>query len=150
VNVFFYLLIRLSLWLFGAVLVSVLPVVLNDDVAPSLNMLLAIESINKNGLFKELYFVIVPVSVLSLSTVVDYWCRKFQSLSGSLLALTILAFIFNILSLCAGLVGFVKIESGTPLADRAVRAYSVVLAYALIVSLLTEIGVAFTHSGKST
>lgn len=146
-GVFFYLTIRISLWL-GAVLVSGLPVLLNDDVDVSLSPLTTIESINAAKVFKELYFVIVPVSVLSLSTIVDYWCRRYRELSGSLFALTILALFFNILSLGAGLVGFVKITNTIPLASKALWTYSLFVLYALIVSLGTEIGVAFTHSNR--
>lgn len=146
-NAFFYLVIRVSLWL-GAFLVSVLPVLINDDVDLHLSPVATLEAINHAKVFRELYFVIVPVSVLSLSTIVDYWCREQKHISGSVFALTIMAMFFNVLSLGAGLVGFVKIPHVTPLASNPLLAYSILIAYALVVSLGTEVGVAFTHSSK--
>ena len=139
-----YLIVRLALWL-SAVMVSVLPVILSDQVDLGLTIFGNFEIINNAKLFREFYFVVVPVAVLSLSTILDYLCRGFKRLSGTVFALTILALVFNIFTLGSGLVGFMKIPRDSVMTLNQLRPFSFLILYALIVSVGTEIGIAFNH-----
>ncbi len=140
----YYLLIRVVLWTI-AVIVAALPVALNDDVDLEWNLWASIESINKAGVFRELFFVLIPLGLLSISTVLDHLCRKFYKLSGTSAALSILSLVFNSLALCSGLVGFVKIPHASALTPGQLWTYSVLIGLGMFVSAATELGVSLEH-----
>src|SRR5436309_83348 len=110
------------LWI-GAVLVSVLPVALDDHVDMSFGISRTLKSVNKAVIFKYLFFVVIPLAVLSLSTIIDYLARtKHWTVTGK--ALTILTVLFGVLSIGGGLVGFLRIPRLAPLPDGQLWGYS--------------------------
>ena len=122
-------------------MVSVLPILVDDAVEITPNVWEFLNSINDAKLFRDLYFVIVPVSVLAMSSILDMWSKT--RTAGSL---SIMSFIFNIISLFIGLIGFMKMPHATHLASALVTSYSIGLGYALVVSFLSEVGVSIYHA----
>jgi hypothetical protein len=123
-----YRTIRLVLWCI-AVLVAGVPAILEYLDGAIFN----------NTLFRDFLFVIVPASALGLSTVLDYLCMNYQILNGTKFALSILSVIFNTLALASGLVAFLEIPKDTLLVVHSkLWTFSVLICYALLVSILTE------------
>jgi hypothetical protein len=139
-----YLTIRLLLWA-AAVTVAILPITMHDHVELDWSVLDVRNSINKAGVFRDLLYVITPVSLLSISTLLDHLCRKFWKMSGTSAFLSLLALIANVSTLCSGLLGFSRIAHNTVVSGGQLTSFSVLIALALIISLLTEIGVSFEH-----
>lgn len=140
----YYVAIRFVLWIV-AVAVAVLPVTMHDKVDLAWGLPTTIENINSAGVFRELFFVIIPVSVLAISTLVDYLCKKYFRLSGTAVALSVLALIFNTTSLSSGLIGFSRINHNLTISSGQLSVYSTLIMLALAVSLATEIGVSCEH-----
>jgi hypothetical protein len=124
-----YRTIRLVLWVM-AMLVAAVPALLEWLEGAAFN----------NTLFRDVLFVIIPAAALGLSTVLDYLCMRYQMLNGTKFALSVLAIIFSMLALASGLVAFLEIPKDT-LAVTVSKfwLFSVLIGYALFVSLLTEL-----------
>lgn len=123
-----YRTIRLALW-FVAFLVAASPAFLELMTSDSIT----------NTLLRDFVFVIIPAAALGLSTVLDYLCMNFRVVSGTALALSILAIIFNMLALSSGLVGFLVVPKNDLLAtNRELWPFGILVVAALLMSLVTE------------
>ncbi len=135
-----YLLIRLILWVVvvGLALLPTLRAI--DDHSWNL-----FKSANDARLFRDLFFAVVPVTALALSTLLDFLCTRYAKLSGTAFALSIIALIFNVAGLATGLVGFVTIAADAILGPVPLWTYSALICMAVVCSLATEIGVSYNH-----
>lgn len=133
-----YLLIRLVLWCAG-LFVSLFPTIL-EIKAPSLWPSVFAWQANSKGLFRDLMFVIVPTVSLSLSTIIDFMINHFAKSKEFFQQGAILGLILNIIALCSGFVGFLRLP-GThkPIAvDQFVVFYWTII-FAVSISLVTEV-----------
>jgi hypothetical protein len=140
-----YLTVRLLLW-FSGVFIAFLPTLL---AAPelSINPLESAHIINTAGLFRDLFFIVVPAAVLGLSTSFDFLCVNLTRLSATNGTWSILALMVNIFGLGAGLVGFTLIpHDGKALSGNPLVTYSALIILGLFFSLVTEIGISWMHS----
>ncbi|MDQ2081025.1 hypothetical protein RA307_12605 [Xanthobacteraceae bacterium Astr-EGSB] len=140
----FYVIIRFLLWAL-AVVVALLPVVFHDEVDVDFNPIMIARSVNAHGHFRELLFVVVPVSLLAISSLLDYLCKKFFKMSGTSLFLTVLALIFNGCALASGLVGFAKLSANATLRPSQYLLWMTLTILAIVFSFMTEVGVAMEH-----
>lgn len=144
VHVGFYAAIRFSLWLIGVV-VAILPVLLHDKVDLDWNPLEMARQANAAGIFRELLFVIIPVSVLAISTLLDYICKSYYKLSGTAVFFSVLGLLVNGCSLFTSLIGFVKIHHNAVLMPSQFRTYMILMGLGLIFSFVTEMALALEH-----
>jgi uncharacterized membrane protein YozB (DUF420 family) len=92
-----------------------------------------------NTLFRDILFVIIPAAALGLSAVLDYLCINYKDLNGTSFALSMLSIIFNTLALGSGLVAFIVIpKDNVPVASAKLLTFSVIICYALLMSIITE------------
>lgn len=123
-----YRTIRLSLW-FVALIIALFPAILEGIHA----------TVFDNTLLRDVLFIVIPTSALGLSTVLDYLCMNFRVISGTSLALSILAIIFNMLGLTSGLVGFLVVPKDDVAATNAeLWTFSILIFLALLMSFVTE------------
>lgn len=149
-----YGLLRLLFWTFG-VGVALFPTLWATEYLPSWHVSGAVAAINATGHFRDLFFVLVPASVVPLTTALDSLCLH-PSKSDIIRLIIILALVVNIVILGSGLVGFVltPAERG-PLNSEAFSLYSQLIGWGLAISLGTEIFVSGSaalraqRSGKS-
>jgi hypothetical protein len=140
-----YLCIRLTLWLSGVV-IAFLPTLVAASDLPA-DIFGAVAVINSEGLFRDLFFGVVPAAVLAIATVIDYLCVGRIEMSNSAFALALLGIIGNIFVLSAGLIGFLQIPvHASPLTSGPFIAYSALIYVSLLLSLVTEIGVSWSHN----
>ncbi|HXD44241.1 MAG TPA: hypothetical protein VN655_03825 [Pseudolabrys sp.] len=130
-----YALIRLILWS-GAVGIALFPTVQVTGLYTILHSMALFAPINKIGHLRDLFFLVVPASAVSLSTTIDYLCAKHETDSalGALIAL-----ILNFLVLVSGFVGFLVLPGNTVVPGDTISLYSEAIVVGLVVSLSTEL-----------
>ena len=129
--------IRLLLWSAG-VGIALFPTLQTTRLIPSWHLLGTMESVNAAGHFRDLFFVIVPASAVSLSTTLDFLCVRLRGEINALLA--VIALILNIIILLSGFVGFLLIPPGTGYLSADVFSISSwLILVGLIISLVTEL-----------
>ena len=131
-----YLIIRLALWAI-AVFIALLPTIMTIDDFAALRDAVA---------FRNLLFVVVPVSALGLAATFDYLCVGFPNLSASAFFNSIGSILLNGIGLTTGLAGFVNIHKG-PLSNGQLWTYSILICLAIITSLTTETAISLNHRG---
>ena len=129
-----YLAIRLLLWAI-AVFIAMLPSIMGND---SFSDFMQADS------FRELLFVVVPVSALALSTTFDYLCIGFPKLSARAFFFSLGSILLNGIGLTTGLAGFLNVRSGV-LSHSQLWTYSVLICVAVASSLLTEVLVSLNN-----
>jgi hypothetical protein len=134
-----YVVIRVVLWLVG-VATSLFPtyhtVGFKALVWPPLS---SAAIINSSGQTRDLLFVIIVVSVLEISLVVDFIYVHKRELGDNLLALAIILLILNIVVLGSSLAGFVYFPADRALPQDALVTVLEVLGGAAFIGLLTEL-----------
>lgn len=78
-RVFVRILDRTSIW-FVSVCVSALPALSEGDVPLSFHLGAMAASVNKNGHFQDLYFIIIALSIVSITNLVDNCLRNLQKI----------------------------------------------------------------------
>jgi len=132
-----YGLIRLLLWGAG-VGIALFPTLQAVHFLPSWHFAGTMDYVNAQGRFRDLFFVIVPASAVSLSTTVDYLCARPRNEINALLA--VISLILNVVILLSGFVGFALIpEKHVPLAADIYILCSWIIICGLVVSLTTEL-----------
>lgn len=131
-----YGLIRFGLWAF-AVFIALLPT-LQSVGGHALLRGNFLSAANDGAQFRDLLFVIVPASALSLATTIDFICARRNS-GVSLLA--IIALIVNLLILVLGFVGFLIIPEDSVLDADTFAVYWFGIIFGLVLSLTTELWV---------
>lgn len=101
--------------------------------------------VNNAGLFRDLFFVVVPISTLAISSVMDFMMRRARPLPPNALAVCLLVILLNFTGLVAGLIGFLAIAESSVLADGQLLRNAILICAVAVFSLLTEIGVSFAH-----
>lgn len=129
-----YLTIRLALWGI-AVFIAMLPALMGID---------SWHELWDADAYRDVLFVVVPVSALALSTTFDYLCVGYPDLSASAFFNSIGGIILNGIGLTTGLTGFVSIKEGT-MTLFAFWTYSALICFAVFVSLATEVIVSRNH-----
>ena len=97
------------------------------------------QTVNDHGRARDLFFVIVPASAVSIATTVDFLCATRDSEIAGLSAL--LALLANIAVLLSGLIGFLMMPEDTILNSDGFRLFSGVILFGLSVSVITELWV---------
>jgi hypothetical protein len=133
-----YLVIRLALWVI-AVFIALIPVIKSID---------CISDLLQGDSFRDLLFVVVPVSALALSTTIDYLCVGFPNLTATQFFNCVCSTILNVIGLVTGLSGFLSIHDG-PMTKLALVTYSALIAVSVISSLVTEVVVSLHHHSFS-
>ena len=90
----YYIAIRVLLWLV-AVIVALFPTLMSAPESFSFNIVGSLGALNTAGLFRDLFFIIIPAAALALSTLIDYLCMCRMKMSGAAFALSIIALIVN-------------------------------------------------------
>lgn len=134
-----YLAIRLALW-FIAVVIAAIPSMKGTD---SFHELLEGES------FRDLLFIVVPVSALGLSSTFDYLFTAFPDLTGNEFFNSFWAILINGGGIITGLVGFISIQDG-PLTPGQLWTYSALTAFAIFAGFVTEVIATMNHRGFKT
>jgi hypothetical protein len=146
-----YSVIRMLLWGAG-VIIALFPTLQAIHLIPSWHFGGVMEVINRAGHFRDLFFVIVPASAVSLSTTVDFLCSKPRGEITGLMA--VIALVLNVVVLLSGFVGFLLIPpTAGPLSPDEFSAYSSMISIGLILSLVTELwtsGAAHSARGGGT
>lgn len=138
-----YLLIRFVLWV-AAVGIALFPTFSATPVDVSFSFWDTAQSVNKAGLFRDLFFVVVPTSVLALATTTDFLATCYPWASGNAQAACVLCLLLNFAALASGFVGFLELPTGDHiLRDRQVVVYGTLIVFAVAFSLLTEIGISW-------
>lgn len=134
-----YLLIRFALWLAG-VLIALFPTLAASRVDVTISAWDVITKVNQSGNFRDLFFVVVPTSVLAVATLTDYLATCFSRASGSAQTACILALLLNVAALASGFVGFLELPTGEHIiTERQVGVYGTLILFAVGFSLVTEI-----------
>lgn len=140
-GIFIYCFLRLLLWTAG-VAIALFPTL---QIAPHLSswgISSVFAAVNSDGHFRDLFFVIVPASAVSLSTTLDYLCGSLSHGSEVTGLLVIVVLVINVLVLLSGFVGFLLIPVGhTALDPDALSSYSGLITVGLVLSLITELWV---------
>jgi hypothetical protein len=136
---YWYILLRLVLWGLGLAL-GLLPTIWFSHGNISINPITTLQAINQSGLFREIFFVALPASMLALTTVSEFLIIHED---GETTFFGWLAIFANLSGVAYGLFGIMTFgpESG-PLTQTALEAFSSTVVVALLTSLATEIGVA--------
>lgn len=142
----FYLLIRSILWLAG-VGIAFFPTLQTVHVIDATSATAIAEAINSTGHFRDMFFVIVPASALSLSTVSEFLCSLGSHRASELTRMAvILAFIVNVIILVSGFVAFFLIPPHDhPLDAASFSLWYRVIWIGLLLSYLTETAVSWAH-----
>src|SRR5271169_893113 len=112
-----YLIIRIVLWLVG-VGISLFPTLHTVGIdGLSLQPFQSAVAINGTGQFRDLVFVIVIVSVLGISVILDFLFVKFSEVNQAIKAVVIFLMIGNILALGSGLTCFIGLPHNSPIVD---------------------------------
>lgn len=132
-----YVIIRLLLWGAG-VIIALFPTLQELHFIPSWHFIGAMDVINRGGHFRDLFFVIVPASAVSLSSTFDFLCAKPR---GEItLLMLVIALILNVVVLLSGFLGFVLIPpTAGPLKPDEFSLYSWLITIGLMLSLITEL-----------
>ena len=135
-----YCFLRLLLWSSG-VAIALFPTL---QVASHVQFNSIFASLNADGHLRDLFFVIVPASAVSLSTTFDYLCgilaRRDSSDTTGLVVVVVL--VINVLVLVSGLIGFLLIPVGpTVLSPDLLWSCSFAITMGLALSLVTELWV---------
>lgn len=131
-----YLVIRLALWAI-AVFIALLPFVMGRKH----------ESWHNAEEFRDLLFVVVPVSALGLAATFDYLCVGFPDyLTARSFFNSIGSIFLNGIGLTTGLAGFLNIRDGV-LSGGQFWTYSTLICAAIVTSLVTEVVVSLNHHG---
>jgi hypothetical protein len=135
-----YVVVRLLLWSSG-VAIALFPTLQAIHLMPHGHLASSLDAINKAGHFRDLFFVIVPASVVSLSTTLDFLCsRPRGEITGLML---VIALILNVVVLLSGFLGFILIPPGAGELDPdEFSLYSWPLMVGLLLSLVTELWIA--------
>lgn len=100
-----YVAMRLMLWATG-VLVGIAPILFATQMAgpqsPSSVMTLLAE-LNREGEFREAFLIILPTSMLALTTVFEYLMIHADTSKAGVVSLCVLAILINFVALLAGL-----------------------------------------------
>lgn len=140
-----YLAIRFTLWVSG-VFVALFPTLVAAPSLPSVWPSETLQMLNAAGLFRDLFFIVVVVAVLALSSILDFMSVNMGKVVPTIHGIVIGALIFNIVALCSGLVGFMQIpHARTPVAS-SYGTYCSLIYLALLIGLATEIGVSWLNS----
>ncbi len=138
-GVVLYGFLRLLLWS-AVVAIALFPTL---QAAPSFSSWYArdvMATVNADGHFRDLFFVIVPASAVSIATTMDYLCAARGTEIAALSAM--IALMLNLVVLLSGFVGFLIIPAGkSVLGHDAFLLYSWVISGGLILSLITELWV---------
>lgn len=135
-----YLTIRLALWAI-AVFIALLPaIMLVSDKGLSI--------LRQADFFRNLVFVVVPVSALGLASTFDYMCIGFPTMSAGAFFNSLGAILLNGIGLTTGLAGFLNIREGL-LSLNQLWTYSILICVAVVASLVTESAIALNHHGFS-
>jgi cytochrome c oxidase subunit IV len=98
------------------------------------------QQFNQAGQFRDLVFVIVVVSVLGISVILDFLYVHFSEAHGALRWSVILLMIGNILALGSGLVCFIGLKPNVTVTDwRWLEINYILILGAVVIGLLTEI-----------
>jgi hypothetical protein len=103
-------------------------------------------TVNGAGLFRDLFFVIVPAAAIALATTTDYMCAHVISgrmRSGALVeGIVFILILANFMVLLSGFVGFLEIPPASgPLSPDKFKLASWVIYIGLCISLGSEIWV---------
>jgi len=136
-RLFLYGVIRLMLWS-AAVFIALFPTLQTTGTMPSWHLQGTMLAVNSAGHFRDLFFIIVPASAVSLSTTLDFLCSKPKGEITGLLV--VIALIVNMMVLLSGFVGFALIPNDAKvLPDDAFSLYSWLITVGLIITLGTEL-----------
>src|SRR2546423_856829 len=136
-----YCFLRLVLWSSG-VAITLFPTLQAASTFQSWGIDSILAGLNADGHFRDLFFVIVPASVVSLSTTIDYLSGSFPQGSATTGLVITIVLLFNVLVLVSGFVGFLLIPVGhTVLPPDALTRYSWLILVGLFLSLVTELWV---------
>lgn len=128
-------------------MIALFPTLQEIHLIPSWHFAGTMETINHHGHFRDLFFVIVPASAVSLSTTFDFLCKPRGNIT---LLLLVIALILNVVVLLSGFLGFVLIPpSAGPLAPDEFSLYSWLITVGLMLSLVTELWASgASHTGE--
>ena len=138
-----YIAIRLILWGF-AVGIGLFPIL--SELPDSLTVkpyILAL-SINDAGHFRDVFFVVVTIAALGLSTVTDFLTNCYGKMHPAAWNAALICLLLNIICLTAGLVGFLEFAPNQAIANPSkVAVYTTIVMLAACFGLMTEVCVAF-------
>lgn len=146
-----YMAIRLTLWTAG-VAIPLFPTLAAAPEAMSLNLPSTLAKINDAGLFRDLFFVIVPAAAIAVATTIDFLCihvlgTSAQKASATLGGVSLLLVLANTVALLSGFVGFLLIPPGHfQLSAGQFLLYSWIIGLGIAVSFVTELGISFAAS----
>jgi len=137
---FWYLCIRIVLWLVG-VGIALFPTLHTVGISGlSLNPYQEALAVNQTGQYRDLVFVIVVVSVLGISVIIDFLFVHFAQANQALKAAVIFLMIGNILALGSGLVCFLGLPPHSPVVDlNWLQLNYMLILVASAIGLVTEV-----------
>jgi hypothetical protein len=143
-HLFLYVFARLLLW-FIAVIIALFPTVMSSKQEFVFDFYGELIRINEDGLFRDLFFALVPTSAIAISTLLDYMIMCHKKISGSVQTLSVIGLIVNVAALASGLSGFLNIERDEVLADHKFHLFTWILCLSIGVSLISELTVSCGH-----
>jgi hypothetical protein len=135
VNLCLYAVFRLALWCAG-VFLALFPTLLSIHDPLSVFML---EHINEAGKFRDLFFLLAPACVVSLTTTLDFIFGDHGTAMTR--AAAILVLIANFAVFVAAFIGFFTVLEDLPLDEGTFYIYRRVILGGLLVSVLSEVWV---------
>lgn len=141
-----YMIIRVVLWLVG-VGIALFPTLNTVGISGlSVDPYKSAVAVNLTGQFRDFVFVIVIVSVLGISVIIDFLFVKFSNVNQALKAIVIILMIGNILALGSGLVCFLGLPSHSPVGDlNWLNTNYYLILTALTIGFLTEIVISIAN-----
>lgn len=135
-----YLVVRLLLWIAG-VFIALFPTLHaagTDAIFPS--PFETAQAINDHELFRDLIFVVVVVSVLGISAIIDFMHVKYSKANQILRTFIIIVLIGNIITLGSGLVAFMNLPPHGKIVNlQWLWIEYMLIWFAVIIGLATEV-----------
>lgn len=134
-----YVAIRLLLWVLGVV-IGLFPIMQSHHSFFSFGVL---SDLNRVGDFRDGYFIILPTAMLSVTTAMEFLVIHVNENTPSpIYFCCVSALLVNSVGVIAGLTG-VYLPEHQPLSGEIFSAFSQLFWLSLLVSLATEIGIAW-------
>jgi hypothetical protein len=133
-----YIVLRLVLWIIG-VGVAAFPAISRIQISTDDTWQVSLQAINSGGYGRELIYVVVIISTLSLSAIIDTIYRHFDKCGPIIKLAILLGLIIFVMAIISALIIFMLSEPGKPLPPPIFTLCIRMLVIIPALGLITEI-----------